>query len=79
MTAIPNNFGAGGSGLTPRGSNAINLKDTLRDVADDLAGLQPVLTVEPVASDLATAIALVNELKGIVDTLAAVTLKTTKA
>lgn len=40
MAAIPATFGTGGSGLTPGGSNEVNLATILRDIADDLANIR---------------------------------------
>lgn len=41
MAAIPENFGVGGSGLTPGGgSGSPDLAEVTRDIADDLAELR---------------------------------------
>jgi hypothetical protein len=47
------------------------LATTLRDVADDLAGLQSADIASADATDLATAITLVNEIKGAINAIAA--------
>lgn len=80
MAAIPTNYGTGGSGLTPRGSSDTpSLATALRDLADDAAALQVATIASADASDLATAITLVNEIKAALNVIAAATIKTTKA
>lgn len=79
MAEIKENFGHGGANMTPQGSQGEPaLATVLRDIADDLGAVIPAEAVEVDATDLSTAIALVNELKGIINTLSAVVLKTTK-
>lgn len=79
MTTIKTTFGEGGKNLAPRGSTGLpTLAETLRDIADDLAGIKSGEATSPDATDLATAITLVNELKGIVNALYAYTVKTVK-
>ena len=81
MAAISTRFGSGGSGLTPGGSAGTpDLATILRDVADDLAGLQVAAPEgdDVAAVDLADAgaawdgdaQALVNQLKVGVNALA---------
>ena len=84
MAAISTRFGSGGSGLTPGGaSGSPSLATVLRDIADDLDGLQ---VAAPAGDDVATvdladagaawdgdAQALVNGLKASVNALVAAT------
>ena len=65
MATILATFGSGGAGLTPSGSSGSpSLATILRDIADDLGGTRISAAVAaPNASDLATAITLVNEIK----------------
>lgn len=81
MTAISTNFGEGGANLAPDGAGEPTLADTLRDVADDLAAQQPAEAVASDATDLASALLLVNELKGIINAMepGTYTILTTKA
>lgn len=44
MTTIKQNFGHGGAGLTPGPNKAVELAETLRDVADDLTALRTAIT-----------------------------------
>lgn len=79
MAEIPSDFGVGGSGIAPRGGHGKPaLVTILNDVADDLAGLQIATIASADASDLATAITLVNEIKASINVTAAYTLTTTK-
>lgn len=78
MSAIKTNFGAGGRNIAPHGQGTPTLASALRDVADDLAGMQTVAIASPDATDLASALLLVNEIKVALNTIAAVTLLTTK-
>jgi hypothetical protein len=79
MTTINEDFGAGGANLTPlKGHGEPTLAQSLRDIADDLDGLQVATIASPDATDLATVITLANEMKGALNTLAAVVLKTIK-
>ena len=82
MAGISTRFGSGGSGLTPGGSSGTpDLATVLRDIADDLAGIQ---AAAPEGDDVAAvelpdagaawdgdAQALVNQLKVGVNALAA--------
>ena len=80
MSAISKKFGSGGSNLAPGGSQGVpDLATALREVADDLDTLQIPTVTSPDASDLATAITLVNEIKTKLNVIAAATIKTTKA
>ncbi len=80
MTAIKISFGSGGGNITPSNSQGTpDLATTLRDIADDLDGIQVGTIASADASDLATAITLVNEIKAALNVNAAVVLKTTKA
>jgi len=84
MAAITPRFGSGGSGLTPGGSaGSPDLATALRDIADDLDGLQvaapdgdDVATVDLVDAGAAwdgDAQALVNQLKVTANALVAAT------
>jgi len=74
MAAIPENYGTGEGCLCPTGvDNQPSLASALRDIADDIAARSGI--TEDDASDLATAIALVNAIKAALNT----TVKTTKA
>ena len=82
MAAISENFGSGGANLAPGGSaGSPDLATALREVADDLAAMQPTVVATPDAGATygANEQALINELKAKVDALAAVVLKTTRA
>lgn len=79
MAEIKPNFGAGGANLVPGGSQGKpSLADVLRDIADDLADGQVALIASPDATDLSTALTLLNEIKAALNDVAGVTLKTTK-
>lgn len=80
MGKISTDFGSGGANLTPGESdqNDDSLGTILRDVADDLAALKPVTVTSPAATDLATAITLLNEIRTKTNTRAAITIKTIK-
>lgn len=84
MGKISSEFGTGGANLDPSGGDSLNdsLPVVLRDIADDLAALSakddfPNLT-SPVATDLASAILLVNEIRTKWNAVTAVTIKTVK-
>ena len=82
MSEITTRFGSGGANLAPGGSaGAPDLATALRDIADDLAALQPTAVATPDAGGTYTANeqALLNELKAKVNALAVVVLKTIKA
>lgn len=90
MTAIPENFGEGGANLAPQGAaGEPTLALTLRDIADDLDGLQvatitspnPVVAVggTPTKAEFDPVVTLVLEMKTKLNAIAAATLKTTKA
>lgn len=78
MAAIKTNFGAGGRNIAPHGQGTPTLATALRDIADDLADMQTVAIASPDASDLASVILLANEIKAALNTIAAVTILTTK-
>lgn len=84
MAQIPSNFGAGGVGIDPFGTET-NLAGILRDIADDLTGFNNehlTALTSPAATDLPSAITLVNEIRTKWNALAAAqgasTLKTSK-
>lgn len=60
------------------GADTPNINTTFRDVADDLAGIQPTAISSQDATDLASAITLVNEIKAALNALEQYTLKTVK-
>ena len=64
-SAVKSNYGEGGAGLST--SNALHppIANILRDLIDDVAGAggTPAVITSADASDLATAITLVNEIK----------------
>jgi len=73
MAQINKNFGEGGANLTPDGANGVaSLADVLRDIADDLGDRSGITS--PDASDLGTAITLLNEIKAALN----VAVRTTK-
>jgi len=80
MAVIKINFGEGGANLNPRGTGTPTLVTALRDIADDFAGFQVADIASPDATDLATAITLVNEIKGALNAVApsGYTIKTVK-
>ena len=82
MAAIAENFGFGGSGLTPGGgAGSPTLATALRDVADDLAGLK-VATIATADADATYGTAeadLINEIKTALNAVAGYTIKTTKS
>lgn len=79
MATITERFGSGGANVVPGGAGGQpTLADALRDVADDLATLQPPAIVSPDATDLPSAITLVNELKAKLNVIHAAVLKTVK-
>lgn len=62
MAVIPKSLGAGGAHLSPNGSTGEpSLLEILNGVADDLASRSGITS--PDATDLPTAITLVNEIK----------------
>jgi len=77
MAEIKQDFGMADS-ADHRSGGGPTIADAMRDVADDLAAVQPAAAVEDNATDLDSAIALVNELKGTINAQAAATIKTTK-
>ena len=81
MAAIPKNWGEGGNNLNPKEGTATkpSIAQAMRDVADDLAGLKVAAIASADASDLATAITLVNEIKASLNTVNGYTILTTKA
>jgi len=76
---ITKDFASGGSGLGPN-SGGPSLATALRDIADDLNGVQVGAVTSPNATDLASALTLLNEIKAALNAVAAgtYTLKTTK-
>lgn len=77
MTTIKVDYGNGGEHLDPIDGN-VPLAETLRDIADDLGSVQPAVIASANASDLATAITLVNEIKAAINANANATIKTIK-
>jgi hypothetical protein len=89
MATITVNYGSGGGHMAPFGHDSQPaLAEVLRDIADDLGGIQPVTAViangvhaagaAPTAAEYDALVDLVNELKGIINTNAGVSLKTLK-
>lgn len=80
MGKISSEFGTGGANLDPSGGDSSNdsLPVVLREIADDLVTLQSTALTSPVATDLASAILLVNEIRTKWNALAAATMKTVK-
>lgn len=85
MAAIKKSFGTGGSGLQPGYGNP-TLATALRDIAADLASLKgatvsaaalAAFTDPPAAAEMALLRTLVNELRTVQVTRAALTLTTT--
>ncbi len=80
MAAISLQFGSGGANLVPGGNGGTpSLATALRDIADDLAGLQVAEIVSPDATDDATTWVLVNEIKTALNAVNGYALTTTKA
>ncbi len=80
MSAIPERFGSGGGNISPdQGSRDGNIATALRDIADDLAVVQSPVIASPDATDLPSAITLLNEIKGVLNVIAGTAIKTTKA
>lgn len=77
--AISTTFGTGGSGLAPKGTSTPTLATALRAAATDLAGLQIATVTTADATDLATALTLVNDLKAKINAQAAYTITLTAA
>lgn len=88
MAAISTHFGEGGANLVSGGgAGDPSLATTLRDIADDLAGLKgatiasPALlafTDPPAAAEMALLRTLVNEMRAAMIATAGATLLTTK-
>lgn len=79
MAIIPKKFGRGNSGHAPAGGTGKpSLVDILNDVADDFAALKPATVATANATDLPSAIALANALKGAFNAVAGYTIKTVK-
>ena len=68
---------AGGAGIQETHGTP-GLAVALRDVADDLVLVQATTIASPDASDLASAITLVNEIKAALNVIAGSTISTTK-
>jgi hypothetical protein len=79
MATITTEFGSGGSNLAPNeAQGAPTLAGTLRDIADDLVLLKVATIASANASDLPTAITLVNEIKTALNAIAGGSLLTIK-
>ena len=79
MATVTKRFGSGGANVVPGGAGGEpTLAEALRDVADDLAALQIPAIASPDATDLPSAITLVNELKAKLNAIHAAVLKTVK-
>lgn len=79
MATITTRFGSGGANLAPGGNQGQpSLATALRDIADDLAQVEATAIASADASDLATAITLVNEIKAALNVIAGGTLLTIK-
>lgn len=78
MAEIKEDFASGGSNLVPQASGSPSLATILRGVVDDLNGLQVAAITSDNATDLASAMALVNEIKATLNVIAAYTITTTK-
>ncbi len=79
MATITKRFGSGGANVVPGGAGGEpTLAEALRDVADDLGVLQIPAIASPDATDLPSAITLVNELKAKLNAIHAAVLKTVK-
>ena len=79
MATITKRFGSGGANVVPGGAGGEpTLAEALRDVADDLTALQIPAIASPDATDLPSAITLVNELKAKLNAIHAAVLKTMK-
>jgi len=78
MSAIKETFGEGGANVVPSSGGEPSLASALRDIADDLSKQQTATIASADATDLATAITLVNEIKAALNAASANTLLTTK-
>lgn len=88
MTIITTRFGEGGAPMVPEGCDSQpSLQQTLRDIADDLAGVKPATIVAPAllaftdppsAAEMALLRTLVNEMRAAMITSGGTTLKTVK-
>lgn len=79
MTTIKENFAEGGKNMAPSGATGTpTLAQTLRDIADDFTGIKVGQVTSADATDLATCITLVNEIKALINTADAHTLLTQK-
>jgi hypothetical protein len=79
MAQIPKNLGSGGFGLYPNSGSkkADPLLEILQGIGADLGTLTPATIVSADASDLGTAITLVNEIKGALNAVSGAGLVTT--
>lgn len=79
MAVIKVNFGEGGANLVPLGTGGEpTLAVALRDIADDLVLTKVAVIASGDATDLASAIVLVNEIKAALNAISGGTLKTIK-
>ena len=78
MAVIDKDFGVDGDDRSHDSHGRPNLADALRDIADDLAAGKAATIAAADASDLATAITLVNEIKAALNAVASTTVLTTK-
>lgn len=64
MTIITTRFGEGGAPMVPEGCDSQpSLQQTLRDIADDLNGVQVAKITSPDATDPPSSYLLINEIK----------------
>ncbi len=78
MAAISETFGQAGGNTTGGGAGEPTQAEVLRDIADDLAGVQVALITSPDGSDAGSVQTLVNEIKASLNVVAGFSLLTTK-
>lgn len=81
MIEIRRDYGEGGAGVSTKSAHHERIALVLRGLVDDIAsaGAQPATIASADATDLGTAITLVNEIKAALNAVAASTQSVTKA
>jgi len=79
MSIIKDNFAEGGANLVPAGAAGFpTLAEALGEIADDLAAIKLTEILSDDATEINSAITLVNEIKAAINVLAAYTIKTAR-
>ena len=79
MPAVSTKYNSGGGDSVPQQGNAKDLATVLRSLIDDIALVKVATIASADATDLATAITLVNEIKTALNAIAVTAPTTTKS